>query len=200
MTVLQPVKKVGNLHHYKKRNAGFTIIETIVAIAILAVAVVAPLSLAQRSLNADIYARDQVTAFYLAQEAVEYVRNIRDGNGLSVTPLTGWLDGLNECTGNNYCGIDPSNREPPSRIIACDHLSNNDGCQLVFDSSLKIYRAMVGGETASSLFRRELQIRPVGSLLPNDAADIISTVTWQVGSITKTLVINARIFNWYQSS
>lgn len=59
---------------------GFTLIETMVAIALLAVAIVAPVSLAARSLQSAYYARDQVTASYLAQEAIESVRAIRDHN------------------------------------------------------------------------------------------------------------------------
>ncbi len=42
---------------------GFSIVETIVAIAILSLAVVAPLTLAERGLSSSVYARDQVTAW-----------------------------------------------------------------------------------------------------------------------------------------
>ena len=63
-----------------KTNQGFTLIETLVAISILVVAIVAPMSLATQSLSSAFYARDQVTAFHLAQEAIEAVRSIRDGN------------------------------------------------------------------------------------------------------------------------
>src|SRR3989338_617192 len=79
---------------------GFSLVETIVAIAILTFAMVAPLSLAQRGLNASIYARDQITAFYLAQEAIEYVRNVRDTNNLEgFSGGAAWLSGLEECIG-----------------------------------------------------------------------------------------------------
>jgi len=61
-------------------NRGFTLIETMVAVSLLSLAIVAPMSLASQSLASAYYARDQVTAFYLAQEAIESVRSIRDGN------------------------------------------------------------------------------------------------------------------------
>lgn len=61
-----------------------TLIETLVAISILTVAVVAPMSLTMQSLSASYYARDQITAFNLAQEAIESVRAVRDGNILTI--------------------------------------------------------------------------------------------------------------------
>ncbi|MBV9159304.1 MAG: prepilin-type N-terminal cleavage/methylation domain-containing protein [Candidatus Kaiserbacteria bacterium] len=64
-------------------NKGFTLIETLVAISLLAVAIVAPMSLVAQSLSSAYYARDQVTAFNLAQEGIEAVRAVRDGNILA---------------------------------------------------------------------------------------------------------------------
>jgi prepilin-type N-terminal cleavage/methylation domain-containing protein len=59
---------------------GMTLIETLVAITILAVAIVAPMSLTIQSLVSAYYARDQIVASNLAQEAIESVRAVRDGN------------------------------------------------------------------------------------------------------------------------
>ncbi|MEN9561270.1 MAG: hypothetical protein RIQ56_543 [Candidatus Parcubacteria bacterium] len=67
------------------KKLGFTLIETLVAIALLTVAIVAPMSLTSQSLSSAYYARDQVTAFYLAQEAIEALRSVRDGNILKVS-------------------------------------------------------------------------------------------------------------------
>ena len=64
---------------------GFTLIETLVAISLLTIAIVAPMSLTAQSLASAYYARDQITAFYLAQEAIEAIRSVRDGNILKVS-------------------------------------------------------------------------------------------------------------------
>ncbi len=58
----------------------FTLVETLVALSILSVAIVSPMALTVKSLATAYYARDQITAFHLAQEAIEAVRHARDNN------------------------------------------------------------------------------------------------------------------------
>jgi prepilin-type N-terminal cleavage/methylation domain-containing protein len=70
----------------KHNKKGFTLIETLVAISILMISITGPMVFAAQGLQASMYARDQITAFYLAQDAVETVRNIRDNYAL-------WLQG-----------------------------------------------------------------------------------------------------------
>src|SRR4051812_29896076 len=85
---------------------GFTLVEAMVAISILSLAVTGPLVIAQKGIGSAIYARDQVTASYLAQEGVEYVRNVRDTNRIAGSP---WLTGLSACleTGlGQRCAVD----------------------------------------------------------------------------------------------
>ena len=59
---------------------GFTLVETLVAISILMIAIVGPMTIAQNGLSSSIYAREQFIAQFLAQDALEYVRNVRDNN------------------------------------------------------------------------------------------------------------------------
>ena len=66
-------------------QAGFTLIETLVAVSLLSVSIVAPMALTTQSLTAAYYARDQVTAFNLAQEGIEAIRAIRDGQILQIS-------------------------------------------------------------------------------------------------------------------
>jgi hypothetical protein len=68
----------------KNTSSGFTLIETMVAISLLMLALIAPMSLAAESLTAAYYSRSQITAFYLAQEGIEVVRSVRDANILAV--------------------------------------------------------------------------------------------------------------------
>ncbi len=94
---------------------GFTLIETLVAISILMLAVTGPLVISQKGLSAAAYAKDQMIAYYLAQDAMEYVRNVRDTNAVSgVGTAIGadWLSvlitgSLSECIGGT-CKVDTS--------------------------------------------------------------------------------------------
>ena len=67
----------------KSTTNGFTIIETLVALAILMLAIAGPLYAANRALVTAQIARDQLTASHLAQEGIEYVRMMRDDEYLA---------------------------------------------------------------------------------------------------------------------
>lgn len=69
------------------KNKGFTIIETLVAITILMIAVAGPLTIAQKSLMASIYARDQIVASYLAQEVMEEYKNSKKSEWVSTCSI-----------------------------------------------------------------------------------------------------------------
>ncbi len=59
-------------------QSGFTLLEALVAISILMVAVAAPITIAQKGLASAVYSKDQMVAAYLAQDAIEYIKNRRD--------------------------------------------------------------------------------------------------------------------------
>jgi len=107
-----------------KLQKGFSVIEALVAIAILSVAVAAPLTVASRGLIAAVHAKNQITAFYLAQEAVEFIRNRRDEATLSGI---NWLSGITpaSCRMGNKCTIDVINNSFSACGFSCSPLKFN---------------------------------------------------------------------------
>ena len=77
------------MNKISKTKNGFTLIETLVAITILMISIVGPLTIAQKSLKAALQAKDQVFATYLAQSIMEDIKRIRstyvsNGNGFAM--------------------------------------------------------------------------------------------------------------------
>ncbi|MBU3926040.1 prepilin-type N-terminal cleavage/methylation domain-containing protein [Patescibacteria group bacterium] len=88
----------------KDRKKGFTILETLVAVAILALAITGPLELAFKGISYTKLSQNQIIASYLAQEGMELIRNIRDSNKINHDP--NWLNNLSNCISPNLCYVD----------------------------------------------------------------------------------------------
>ena len=57
---------------------GYSLVEVLVAIAILMLAIVGAMTIASKGLQSSFYAREQNIAFFLAQEGTEAVMTIRN--------------------------------------------------------------------------------------------------------------------------
>jgi prepilin-type N-terminal cleavage/methylation domain-containing protein len=169
-------------------QAGFTLIETLVAIGILVVAVVAPLTLATQSLTASLVARDEITAFHLAQEALEWIRNRRDSNWL--TPQS-WEEG----------GVDRCGPSAGPGIVGCivdtkqNSISECTGScpPLQYDSVTGFY-GYGSGYDRTSRFTRTIVTQRVNQ----DEFLVEVTMSWQTARGTRTFVLRENILNWAQ--
>jgi prepilin-type N-terminal cleavage/methylation domain-containing protein len=74
-----------------KKNSGFTMIESLVAIFIILLAITGPMVFAQNGLRTAFLSRDQITAFFLAQDVIESIKNYRNGEAKKI--VDGTLDG-----------------------------------------------------------------------------------------------------------
>ena len=91
----------------RRWRGGFSIVESLVAISILLLAIAAPMTMAQNGLTLARNSVSQTTAFYLGQEAVEYIRYIRDSN---ILDEKSWIHGLSQCIDKGKpCTIDVPN-------------------------------------------------------------------------------------------
>ncbi len=102
------------------RSRGFTLVETLIALFVLTIGLVGPIGLASKTLRAGQNAEDKVTAVYLAQEATEFVKNIRDSNieRKKTNPAAGFLDGLGACV-NAWCEVETSKPTLPAALTTC---------------------------------------------------------------------------------
>ncbi len=192
------------------KKGGFTLIETFIAISILMISVAGPLTIAQRSLSSSQLARDQIVAYYLAQDAVEYIRDVRDNiaigglnSGVNINGHPNWigLQGLDSCIGpTNYCRIDYSqNLLNSSSVIeacpggVCGTLSYNDDIAGGAVGT-HIYAYGSGGNWVPTYFTRKIQIQA-----GTNEALLTVTVSWQsalVGGV-KTFSVTEDLFNWH---
>lgn len=118
---------------YKK---GFTLVETLVAILILVVAISALFTLASNSLFSVRSAKNQSTALYLAQEAMDYIRSTRDDATLQLVPWQIWID---------YFNVDGGGTQIPSGGFPSIGCYSPQGC------TLDVVHATVSSSAASGL-------------------------------------------------
>ncbi len=180
---------------------GFTLVETLVAISVLMLAVGAPLLAVSRSLSTSIYARDQVTAFYLAQDAIEYIRNTRDSNALvPVSPALDWRTNLTECV-TDSCTVDTTNNLPADAIKTCitenviENGLNYDVCNepLAYDTAQHLYKWT--GNT-DSIFTRTVKIIEDPDI--PDQLQVRVIISWRANNtnLQRVFVVQEDLLNW----
>ena len=168
-------------------------VETLVAIAILSISVLSTFMAVQSSLQNSLFARDQITAFYLIQEAMESVRNTRDGNALANIAGGGsavnWLTGISlnasdPCYFGKTCIID----SPQKQMTAC---SGGFGtCPVINEDPASGLFGYTNGWTPTK-FRREIQLQQISP----DEIVVVVRVSWGSGLLAKTIQIQGTLFN-----
>ena len=160
---------------------GFTIIETLVAIAILLVAIAGAGSAIQTGISSYIFSKDQIIAFYLAQEGFEQIRNIRDENALGGQ---NWLTSLAPCLTSDGCYINVLEPNPlPSACgTNCPVIRQNQ------DSGFYGYDA----SWSSTVFNRRIVMQTINS----KEVSITVTIDWSKGVTERQFRARENIFNW----
>lgn len=172
---------------------GFTIVEAILSAFIISLAVIGPLSAARQGLSASSDSRDYAESIYLAEEAMEYIRNIRNENLLKGLINNNWLQGLGQCMSNNYCGISPISNNP---IVPCGNENNN--CELAVNSGVYSHNPTGGGsDWVPSGITRKVQIFEKTNNV--DAEIIVTIERKKVGFPARTYVWKSILMNWMRT-
>src|SRR3989338_9524652 len=185
---------------FRRINGGFTLVETLVAVSIFSVSVVNLMVVLGGGISNTNYAKQKMVSSYLAQEGIEYVRNLRDtyvlydGSGAQ----NGWSQFMSKLTGascqlSNGCYFDDqglnfgSNAQPMTAITmaAC-----GSSCPaLRYDRSTIKYGYASG---VSTTYVRKIKITSISA----DETKVFSTVSWSTASSSFSITFSESVFNW----
>lgn len=163
---------------------GFTLIESIVALAVVVTAMTGPFALASRSIFAAKFSKSKIITLHLAQEGVEIIRAFRENN---LHAGQAWDAGLAggtyrvdlECLASLCTPAQAPQFQPCSGVCPV----------LLFDGSTGIY-SYTSGDPAP--YTRTVTIdRGIA-----DQMRITATVTWTESGIARSVSVSEVFYNW----
>lgn len=207
-------------HTLNKMKRAFTLIEAMIAVTILTLSISGPLYTANSAIVASMTARDQLTASYLAQEGIEYVRAMRDYEFLAAyqaaktvpdpnVSITAWNNFLTGDT--SHSGAVTQCRTATCTIDTTRDMGYGSGFALCITGgtcgSSKLYRlddgryvtdrsSLSGTATA---FSRTIQVVNIPGTEDNPLYPdrrIVSTVSWSYHGIQHAVTVYDHLTPW----
>lgn len=185
-----------NLDVSLQSKRGFTLVETLVAVSILSLSVLSAFGAVQNSLQNSSLSKDQITAFFLAQDAIEFIKNKRDENalknlsGIPTTWLAGVADPGDPCTPGSYCLVDSNTTINP--ITSCTTPSNPNTCvairRITSGTSQGLYSYSSGTPTK---YTRYLSFE----FITSEEVMLTVTINWVQSGATKTFQVKQLLFD-----
>jgi prepilin-type N-terminal cleavage/methylation domain-containing protein len=188
---------MSNIH---KAQQGFSLIEALVAITILLIALIGPMTISSSASKSTSFSSEQVTAFFLAQEGAELAQKARDdfflsgGNWSSFTNPSGTYG---SCFASGGCDLTiNTNLTGTLAVTNCGTLS----CALTLNTVTNNLRARYthsGGVATNPVFTRKITM--VQDSVNTNEVKVISLVTWRTGAFRKEqkVEVETRLFNIY---
>jgi len=176
---------------------GFTLIETMVAITLLAVALIGPFIAVQNSLQSSYVARDQLIASQLAQEGIEYIRGVRDANYFAGRAWMAGISSYTTCYGaapSGYCHIDPTrgdvHTDSPNHS-AMDQYAATSSVPYLRLSTAGLYNQQASGGTVTK-FKRLVRVNTLSAT----QVRITVFVSWVTGNKPYTIIVTDTLHDW----
>ncbi len=210
----------------KSSQLGYSLIEVMIAVAILMMAIVAPMTVAVKSIQSSRYTLEQDTAIFLAQEPISILEMIRNHHALvgvkaaiDGTPDPGlfwdWTDidaiSGGECKtvtdGCNFDVSDLSDFTDDDLITLNDGITrcDNDGkCTLYFVDGADIHRSPYGLKSSAGYetpFDRRVYLDLIDHDDEPDELQVRVDVKWQSNFLgdERVISISSSIFNMYEA-
>jgi Tfp pilus assembly protein PilV len=165
-----------------KFQSGSSLVESILSVGILMIALVGPLALVQRGFTTSAENITETVALYLAQDALEFIKNINDTNRRAGNP---WLQGLDMCV-SDTCRVDTVFSQPLATAV---QTCSGTECILKYDDTENQYGYQVG---VNSIFTRYFSIT---SVVLDEEARVTVTVSWESGATAESVALFGHLFN-----
>ena len=193
---------------YQQKQSGFSLVETLVAISILLIVIVGPMTISMQSAKSSSFASEQVQAFFLAQEGLELAEKARDDLSLAGAPFgsseaSPWgkfstnSGPYGDCLDKNKgCGLswDSSNAANLAPVVDC---TDPTDCRLYLKNSIQVDRSRFSYDKSNATqtpFTRRIYFTADG-----DVVHVRSLVTWRTGSLVaeQKVEVDTYLYNIY---
>ena len=182
---------------------GFTLVEVLVAISLLLLALVGPMTFIARSSQSTELNNQQVPAVFLAQEGVELVQKVRDDElrawfspSASPPAWSNMRSYLSACFSSSGCGLSISSVDTVN-VRSCATIEN---CRLYYNEadttrSKYVYDSSAGDVTP---YTRVIYLNEV---VAGREVEVRSEVTWRSGTLRdgQRVEVETAIFNIYDT-
>ena len=175
----------------KQKNRGFTLVETLVAVSIFSLSVLALMAVLSQGISDTEYAKKKIIGTFLAQEGIEFLRNMRDNHILySQSTSNNWTQfkaRLAPCNVGSECGFNTAlSTTDPNFVFTCT--SNPENCKVYISNG--VYNTNLVG--TDSGFTRKISATTVSA----NELKVISTVSWMQRSGLYSMSFSDDLFNW----
>ena len=189
-------------------NAGFSLVETLVAIAILLIVIVGPMAIATNAATSTNFANQQVMAYFLAQEGLELAQKGRDdfllesfddgnseGSNAGWDAFTGSGSPYADCFADG-CGLEIT--ESSAGAIDVNDCTDSVNCRLYLTNATN-ERSRYTYDTSNAEVTDFTRIITMEEISPNKDVLVTSEVSWRTGNqiAIQSTTVTTYLYNIY---